>query len=132
MMHSKQTIEAISKSIQGAALRCPPGDIRSAIERLAVAVAEELSGGDEVSIVIGKFIPPREVEDYYEDGDNPDCHVYFDADGPKVKSIPKRVLVCQGEPYLTLLDAQLGGSWWKLQPEYDLWVEAAAKAVDHA
>jgi hypothetical protein len=129
MMHTRQTIEAISKLIQDAALRYPPGEIRSVIEGLAAEVADELSAGDEVAIVIGKFIPVSEVGKYYE---AQDYQVYFDADCHKTKSIPARVLACQGEPYLSLLDAQLGGNWWHLAPESDLWLEAAARAVDHA
>jgi hypothetical protein len=131
-MHSKQTIKAISKLIQDAALRYPPGEIRSAIEGLAAEVAAALSGGDEVAIVVGKFIRPSEAEDYYEDGYGQGYQVYFDAEDSKVTSIPERVLVCQGDPYLSLLDAQLGGNWWRLHPGSDLWLKAAAKAVDHA
>jgi hypothetical protein len=64
-MHSKQAIEAISKLIQDAALRYPSGEIRSVIEGLAAEVAAALSGGDEVVIVVGKFIRPSEAKDYY-------------------------------------------------------------------
>jgi hypothetical protein len=122
-MHSKQVLDTVDQAIRRAALRYPPGDVRSAIEQLTADVAEELSGGDEVVLAMGRLIPASEAAEYYEDGEH---HVYFDANDAKVTSTPSRVLVSLGEPYLSLLDAQLGGSWWHLQPGSDLWVSAAS------
>jgi hypothetical protein len=113
-MHSKQTIEAISKLIQDAAFRYPPGEIRSVIEGLAAEVAAELSGRDEVAISFGEFISFSDVE-RLRVRDN--YFIYFDTDDFYSSDKPKRFLRCKSRQELEYLDSQLGGDWWRLLAE---------------
>ena len=75
--------------------------------------------GDEVSIVIGRFISVGEVKDYL--GDN--YYVYFDSCDPTGSSPPVRFLACEYSQALKMLDEQLGGDWRWLVDGFELWVD---------
>ena len=75
--------------------------------------------GDEVSIVIGRFIPASKVKDYL--GDN--FYLYFDSCDPTGSSPPSRILACEYRQVLEMLDEQLGGDWWRLDDDFERWVD---------
>jgi hypothetical protein len=81
--------------------------------------------GDEVSIVVGRFIPVGEVKDYL--GDN--YYVYFDSCDPTGSSPPVRFLACEYRQVLEMLDEQLGGDWWRLVDEFEPWVDRWVEGV---
>ena len=84
--------------------------------------------GDEVSIVIGRFIPASKVKDYL--GDN--YYVYFDSDNPRGTTPPARFLACEYRQALEMLDEQLGGDWWRLDDEFERWVYRWVEGVAEA
>jgi hypothetical protein len=79
--------------------------------------------GDEVSIVVGRFIPAGKAKEYRGD----DFFVYFDSSDPNGNTPPLRVLVCGHHQPLEALDRHLGGNWWRLEAGYDHWIEGVAK-----
>jgi hypothetical protein len=84
--------------------------------------------GDEVSIVIGRFIPASNVKDYF--GDN--FYVYFDSCDPTGSSPPSRILACEYRQELEILDKHLGGDWWRLDDDSERWVYRWVEGVAEA
>jgi hypothetical protein len=89
--------------------------------RKTVMASEQV--GNEVSIVVGRFISVGEVKEYLRDG----FYIYFDSDNPRGTTPPARVLASASIGWLPFLDLQLGGNWWRLEDGYDRWVAEVAE-----
>ena len=79
---------------------------------------------NEVSIVVGRFIPASKVKDYLSD-----FYVYFDSCDPLGSSPPVRFLACEYRQVLEMLDEQLGGDWWRLDDDFERWVDRWVEGV---
>ena len=91
---------------------------------LRKAAMNDQKVGDEVSIVVGRFISVSKVKEYLNDG----FYIYYDSDNPRGTTPPARVLASASIGLLPFLDRQLGGDWWWLEDGYDRWVEGVAEA----
>ena len=80
--------------------------------------------GDKVSIVVGRLISVGEVKDCLGD-----YYVYFDSCDPTGSSPPARFLACEYRQELEILDEQLGGDWWRLDDDFERWVDRWVEGV---